>query len=502
MALDANVVGGVSGARQEVDSAFNAFVKTPGYSAAGVAFGGGDANGQANFSEVDNGTAIGARTVLSAEVDDDSRQRVSHDNWLDEEFFSDTAQNTGKFFHAFATLTATMSTAGLLTNSGNITTTATGMTFGTFAMFPLVGTQTLTCETVLSFSAQPNANQVIDFGMFQRGGATPYAPLDGAYFRMSSTGMQGVINVNGVESTTAAFPLSGGTGTFVYTSGTVYKWLIQTNNVKTTFWINNVKYGEIVNPSGAGMSMLSRAVPWSIRHAIAGGAAGTATQALVKGYRVFLRGPQYADRLGVVGNRVYGSYQGLSGGAMGSLANYANSANPTAAVPTNTTAALGTGLGGQFWETFSLAVNTDGIICSYQVPAGTAAAAGRRLQVRGIGLTSYVQTVLAGGPLVRQYSLAFGHTAVSLAIAESGSFATQTTKAPRRVALAGFTQGVPAAQAVSTLISQPGGSFTDFGDSPVFVNPGEFIALVAKGVGTVGISGTIAHVVTFAYNWE
>jgi hypothetical protein len=52
------------------------------------------------------------------------------------------------------------------------------------------------------------------------------------------------------------------------------------------------------------------------------------------------------------------------------------------------------------------------------------------------------------------------------------------------------------------MISQPGGSFADFGDAPIYVNPGEFVALVMKCVGTVGTSGTIAHVVTFAYGWE
>ena len=42
----------------------------------------------------------------------------------------------------------------------------------------------------------------------------------------------------------------------------------------------------------------------------------------------------------------------------------------------------------------------------------------------------------------------------------------------------------------------------DFGDAPIYVNPGEFVALVTKHVGTVGTSGTVAHVVTFVYGWE
>jgi hypothetical protein len=254
---------------------------------------------------------------------------------LDTEQFIDTAQNTGKFSHAFTTLTATSSTAGLLTNSGNITTTTTGMTFGTFAQFPIGGTNTLVCETALAFSAQPNANTVIDFGLFQRGASTAFLGLDGVYFRMNSGGLQGIVNNNGVETSTGVFPLALGAGTFAYTNNRVYRFLIQTTNVATSFWIDNLKVGEIPTPAGQDSPCQSRALPWSIRHAIVGGAAGAATQALVKDYRIFLRGPQFADKLSTIGNRVLGSYQGLSGNTMGSLATYPNNSNPTAAAPAN-----------------------------------------------------------------------------------------------------------------------------------------------------------------------
>jgi hypothetical protein len=504
MALDTTQTGGVTGAKQEVEAVnLNAFVRTPGYTAAGLPLGGGDANGTANFSEIDNGAVFGARSVLSPEVDDDYRTRVAHDNWLDEENFIDTAQNTGKFTHTFTTLTATESTSGLLTNSGNITTTTTGMTFGTFAMFPVSGTQTLVVETALSFSAQPNANQVIDFGIFQRGAATPYAPLDGSYFRVSSTGVQGVINVNGVETTTAIFPLSGGTGTWLYTNNTVYKFLIQTTNVKTSFWINNIKYGEIANPAGAGLPALSRALPWSIRHAILGGAAGAAMQALVKSYRVFLRGPQYSERLSVVGNKVYGSYQGLSGGTMGSLATQPNSTLQTAAVPTNTalTANLPAGLGGLGLITAQAGAATDFIFGSYQVPAGSSTVQGRRLCLRGV-MVDLINTgaAVATTATVIELKLAYGHTQVSLATADSASFATATTKAPRRIGL-GYAS-FPVGAAIGAPPTQ-GKIFMDLGDAPVYINPSEFVALVGKFlVGTATASQTIQFMWQPVFSWE
>jgi hypothetical protein len=322
------------------------------------------------------------------------------------------------------------------------------------------------------------------------------------YFRLSAAGLQGVVSNNGTETTTAVFPLALGAGAYVYANNENHKYLIQMSNTVVTFWIDNVLHGTIETPAGYAYPVKSATLPWSVRHAIVGGAAGAATQALIADYRVYNRGALFADDLGVVGSRIYGSYQGLSGGTMGSLANYANSANPTAAVATNTTAALGSGLGGQFWETATLGVNLDGIICSYQVPAGSATVPGRRLKITGVSLTTYVQTVLAGGPLIQQFSLAFGHTNVSLATGESGSFASGTTKASRRVPLAAFTQQITAAQAASTVVSQPGGSQVDFNKAPIYVNPGEFVQVVAKKVGTAITAGVLGHVIRFDYSWE
>jgi hypothetical protein len=439
--------------------------------------------------------------LLSPETDNDYRIRASLDTPLDEEIFNYTAQNTGKHTFAATTMTAAWSAGALTTNSGSITTTTTGMTFGTYAHFPNVGTNTLSCDMQASFSSQPVANTIIDFGMFIRGAANPYTPLDGIYFRLSSSGLQGIANSNGTENTTGVFPLSGGTGTWVYTTGKSYQFIVYCGGITADFWVNDgtgaQKLGSIPLPTALKRMTLSGSLPFSLRHAITGGAAGGVMQMALGAYNVRLGGANITTTPCTAGNRMYGSYQGMSGGTMGSLANYANSANPVAAVPTNTTAALGTGLGGQFWQTFTLAVNTDGIICSFQNPAGTVNVPGRRLVIRGVSLQSYVQTVLAGGPCVTQYSLAFGHTAVSLATAEGTA-----SKASRRVPLARLTQAVTAAQAVSTMISCPGGGEHDFGDAPIYVNPGEFVALVAKHVGTVGTSGTIAHVVTFAYGWE
>lgn len=488
---DGTAVAGAAG----VDANDNLRVNVPGYSAAGVAENGGPEAGPAMFSENDTGEATGTRYVKSPETDEDYRLRVALDTILDRETFNYTAQNTGKHTHTFTTMTATVSAAGLLANSGNITTTSTGFTFGSFAEFPCGMAACATyCEMSMSFSATTApANATFDIGMFRRGATTAFAPLDGIYFRADSTGFKGVVNLNGVETQTSAF-------NFTAVANQNYLVTLTITEKEVEFWIDNVRMGSITAVA-AGQLFRSVNLPWSLRHANVG-AAASGFQVTVTDYTISLGGPNVdSSTLAQVGNRTLGAYQGLSGGTMGSLASYANSANPTAAVPTNTTSAVLTALGGQGWETASLAVNTDGIIMSYQVPAGSVTVRGQRLVITGISLMSYIQTVIVGGPYVAQYSLAFGHTSVSLATAETASFATATTKAPRRIALPQFTQLVTAAQAVSTMVSQPGGASITF-QNPIYVNPGEFVALVSKHVGTVGTSGTVAHVIALDYGWE
>lgn len=463
-----------------------------------------DGGGIRTFSENDPGVVTGVPALLSNEIDDDYRSRSAVDLLLDEENFCYTAQNTGKHFYANTTLTNGWATGAMSTNSGNATTTTTGTSFGTYAYFPILGTHTLSFDIEGSFSAQPTTNTVIDFGGFLRGAANPYAPTDGAYFRLTSAGLQGVVNYNGTETTTSVFLAAAGGSPWTYTNNKKYQFILYVTPRRVAFWINDNGvvnlYGTIDTPAGNGQPCASGALPFSVRHAIVGGAASGAQNFQLARYSVRYGGALVATTPSTQGNRLFGSYQGFGGGTMGTVARVGtittgNEANVTAAVPTTTTAALGSGLGGTFWETASLAVNTDGIIMSFQVTTGTATSPGRRLVLRGMYLTSYVQTVIAGGPYIAEWFLAFGHTAVSLATAEAAG-----TKAPRRIALP-FNQVVTAAQAVSTAVAQST-TFCDFGDAPVFVNPGEFVQLCTRHVGTVGTSGTVVHRVTPVYGWE
>jgi hypothetical protein len=457
------------------------------------------------FGENDDGSLTGVIELRSGEVDEDYRQRVALDFVYDEEDFNYTSQNTGKHSYSNTTMTNTWAAGQVTTNATSITTATTGTVFQTYAFFPVAASQGLSVSVPVGFSAQPQANTFIEFGPMIPGAQT-VAPTDGVFFRLSSAGLQGIASFNGSEVSTGVFPLADGVGTWLYVNAKRYNFTVDYFGTHADFWVDDgtdggtLKLGSIPLPPGLSRLAMAAALPFAFKHRILGGAAGGVIQATFGAYTVRTLGANISTTASTHGNRLLGSYQGLSGGTLGTLARVGtittgNEANVTAAVPTTTTAALGSGLGGTFWETVSLAVNTDGIIMSYQVPAGSATVQGRRLCLRGMYLTSYVQTVIVGGPYVAEWFLAFGHTAVSLATTEAA-----TTKAPRRIALP-FTQVISAAQAVSTVVSQAE-NFVDFGDAPVFVNPGEFVQLCTRHIGTVGTTGTVVHRVTPIYGWE
>ena len=499
----------------KLDQKDNLLVTGPGYTATGEKRGGGESEAGAVvfYSEVDSGSVTGRRDVLSPEVDLDYRLRVAQDNIVDQESFNYSTQNTNKYqFASVSPLVMSQSAAGLLTNSGSATTASVGATFGTWAVFPVGGTQTVVCETVLSFSTTPTAVVSVDFGLFQRSvTAATYAPgLDGVYFRMSDRGIEGITNSNGVETTTGVFPSALGGGVFRYVPGQVYRFLIQCNNVSTTFWINNVKYGELFN--SAGFPCKSVALPWSISHLNGpSGAAGVLVQATVTDYRISVRGEGYDAPLNTINQRVLGSYETLSGNTPGALMAGTITAGtlvkPTAAVPLNASLAanLPNSLGGRIRETLTagLAVDVDAIFAQFQVPAASAAVQGRRLVIMGLKLSSSVTTAITGGACTTEWFIGFGATASSLATPEVGAFAAPTSKGPRRIACPSLTQRLTAAQAVETAVSQPGGTYESFADAPIYVNPGEFLTLIGNKTATaLPTAGVISHFYQFVYSWE
>lgn len=478
--------GNNSAGKANVDAAFNlnvALPSNPEYVGQAIA-----------VSSIDDGSVTGNFETRTIDVDEDFKLRVGQQTLLECETFNYVAQNTGKYSYSNTTMTVTWSASGMTTNGSAITTTTTGVAVRSRAHFPIFGQQTTFCEIEASFSQQPTTNTEIDFGLFTPGGANPFAPVDGAFFRLNSSGIVAVCNYGGVEVTSSPVDFTGIDGSASYTNTKKYQFIVQIADHRATFWINGLLAAAIDVPVAQGSVVLSSALPFAVRHAIVGGAAGVALQCNITKVSCSINGHSNSDTNSTVGNRTLGSYQGLGGGTMGSLASYANNTNPAGTAGSNTAANV-TGLGGQGAINAAAAAATDFIMCSYQVPAGSTLVQGRRLAIRGVFISlCNLGADVATTPTTLALSLAFGHTAVSMATTEAA-----TTKAPRRIPL-GFSYFPVAAPIGAT--PQDGPINIRF-DNPIYVNPGEFIATVMKFVaGTATASQVINYHVTFDYGWE
>ena len=443
-------------------------------------------------SEVDAGDVLGSREMKSIEVGQDYRLRTGVDSVMFSNSFPGSAANTAIWNTSVTTMTLTVTGGNANLNAGLSTASGAVARLASYQTFNIYGSAGTIFAIALQRTQAPVTNNVCEWGGFIATGTS--APTDGAFFRLGSDGsFKCVINNNGTEATSADLvnEINGVTHNY-WPVDTVANFQVAIGEDYVFFWLmpqGASQYprllAKLARPAGFGHSM-SRSLPLTVRNY--NNAATSAAQVIkVSQCTVFQCDYENAmpmdKAMSVAGQHIY---QGQTGGTMGTLANFANSANPTAAVPTNTTAALGTGLGGQFWETDTLAVTTDGVIQSYQNPAASSTQPGKTIVITGVKIESFVQTVLTGGGYNAVWSLAFGHTNVSLATTEAAG-----AKAPRRIALG--NQSVASAAAALTALSTVQMTFPE--GIPVY--PGEFIQCVKKKVGTAPSAGVIAHIITF-----
>lgn len=438
------------------------------------------------MGEVDAGVVTGQATLKAVEVTNDYRLRVGLDQTAFNEVFPGASINT-TIWTAPVT-TATLTAAGGFANLNAAGSVASGAVarLTTYRNFPCYRSYTTYFEAGVQFSSLPVAGNVCEWGAFISTGTT--SPTDGVFFRINASGeLRGVVNYNGTETQSEIINFNTLVG-----NNTSRAFLIYVISNKALFWIDNVLVAEVNAPTSQGQITSSMNLPLSFRNY---NSVATSSAQIMKVSNVNVT---FAD---MNTNKIWAHIltgagghlsQGQTGQTLGSTALYTNSLATGAGVAmTNTTAALGSGLGGQFTTQPTLAVGTDGIVSSYQVPTGTSTAPGKSLYITRLTINSAVTTALTGGAVLYAFSLAYGHTSVSLATTESA-----TTKAPRRVPI-GF-QTFPANAILGTTATTLDLDL----NSPIVVQPGEFIQLVAKNTGVVTTAGTITFLVGFGGYWE
>jgi hypothetical protein len=438
--------------------------------------------------ENDSGSLVGTPYNKSPEISHDYRLRAGIDTILFNDIFNYAAQDTGRYLYRSSTLTAGWAGGFLSLNSSSITTAGQAVV-QTYRTFNVDIASLLYVETSIELSAVVPSNWQAEVGVFQAGTAAPYAPTDGVFFRINSTGIFGVINYNGTEITTAyTYPASS------VNPNRIYKLALEVGDTGTDFYVNDAYIGTLATGTSNPLPTIFGGLPWSAR-LTQPSAAGAICQLKIGALMVSLGDWQTAKPWNLQMTNQGLAYQGLAGSTMGTNALFTNSLAPTAgAAMTNTTAALGTGLGGQFSSLPTLTANTDGIICSFLNPIGSVSQRPRTLIISGVHVYSIVTTVLVGGPVINVYSIAYGHNALSLATAEAS-----TTKAPRRVPV-GVDSGLVANAAVGVMGNANGIHLTLA--NPIVVNPGEYVQLVSKNIGTVTTTGVVTYIVTFDHYFE
>jgi len=440
------------------------------------------------FSQNDAGSVTGTPLLKSAETSDDYRLRVGIDTVLFNDEFNMTAQNTSQTRHVFTTMTATLGGGALLFNANNTLAATTGVQHTSWRTFPIIDSAPLNITHTINMSAAALANQVVEWGLFPHNNGTA-APTDGIYWRYTSAGLIGVLNFNGVETPSGVLVAS-------LPANDTRKFVITLGEKSVEFWMDDVLLADIVVPAGQNKPCLSGALPISMQFRNSGTVSGgPVMQARLWDWNVSLgdlhTSKSWAGQMACMG---LSAYQGQNGGVIGQTAQWANAALPTAAAGSNTAAALGSGLGGLFQLNAPATSATDVIISSYQNPAGGVNQTPRQIIIRGCWVdAANAGAAVATTPTTLALALAFGHTAVSLATAEAASLATGTTKAPRRMPLGIIS--FPVGAAIGAQAAR--GIYVDF-EAPVVVNPGEFVAVVAKPLtGTATASQVIQFVIGF-----
>ena len=436
-------------------------------------------------------------------VSRDRKLQVGLDTPLFDYSFSATVQNTNLWRFNSATQIMAQSGNALQVNSSAITTASTGTTLNTWRQFRLDGAASVVFDFYGTLTSAIQANQNFFFGAYHPAALAQNLPTDGVFFRVTSAGLEGgyVFNNGSVFTVLLAGPASE----IMLSFNTVRQYRIIADQTRLSFWVEDVngdlvRLGSIVTPVAQGSAFSATQLPLCIQSTNTGVVGATPAQMRFTQSTVLLRDNVNAfdsrDLAQLKGNTGAKNTEGSAIGNTALLINAVATQPAAAAALANVTAAVQfVGLGGYFRITPTLALNTDGILCSFQNPAAAPPSLfPRPLRITGVRIQGVVQgTALVGGPGVVRVGLAHNHTAVSLATVDTASFVTGTSKQAIRRLIG--VESWPITAPIGTL-----GPLTSY-ECNIVINPGEFFQVFLKNEGTAFTAGEIGYQVDVQSEW-
>lgn len=438
-------------------------------------------------ARMDEGTKTGYPLVREAVVSNAGTQQVGNLISMYADNFNVTSGvNPTNYSLRSSTLTATTASGYLTMNAGSGINTSSSIAVQTYRTFELFGARETVMEMVGYRTTAPQANEAMEFGLFTCSTVSALLPTDGVFFRYNAAAeLRGVISFAGTETQTGVMTSP--------TSSARHVWRIEVDDGGVHWWVDGVLQAiadlQQVAPTQATV-IQAMAVPFTARYYIASTGPAVATQLRISDVNIYSpdRAPtkEWNHTLAGMGKHAYQHQNGQ--GVYGTIAQYANSVNPAVGVPTNTAAAAGTGLGGIFNVSTTPAASTDVIISSYQNPVGGVNQQPRTLYIQGVSIDTASIVPSSSGVMNLAWSLAFGHTGVSLASAMSAALGSTS---PNRIALG-------AQQCASTAV--PGAlsnTITRQFLTPIPVFPGQFIQTVWRNNAVASTFGQLQHLITF-----
>lgn len=469
--------GGVSNILADVDSNNNLKVNLPMVlSGAGYVLTAG---------EIDDGTYTGTKLIRQMDVSQDYRLRTGVDKILWQDTFNHTVLNTSKYIGVTSVSTVTLANGFLNLNAGSAVAATNVARIQTFKTFSIFNTYPLYVDFKAKFSANLQANNVIEFGLgYATGTATP---TDGVFFRAINGVLNAVINNNSSETSV--------TTTFAPSANVVYHFAITIGQDKCTFWVNDSIIATVNTPTGLGAPCQSNALPLLLRN-YNSGIVTTAIQLNVAQLGITLgdmdSGKDWGTSMVTNGQS---SISAPDGQTAAYTANFVNITAPVAATLSNTTAGYAT-LGGQFSWAAIAGSEVDNALFAYLNPAGTSAIPGKTLVITGVKIDTFVTVAaIATTATLLQWTIGVGGTAVSLLTADS---ATAGTRAARRLGLGvqSMAIGTAAGNVATPNID------TKFA-SPLIVEPGTYCHIIVKlPVSTATATQVIRGMVSINGYWE
>lgn len=414
----------------------------------------------------DDGSITGEKLWIDPEGSGDNRIRVGFDSLQLDENFPGTALNSNIFNSSGWTMITSVAGGSLTLNSGLSVASGAVARVSTYKHYPLNAASELYFETDIEFTLPPQTNNICEWGLFIASSTS--TPTDGVFFRLNQSGeLYGVINNNGVEITSDSIDFN----TYVNTATTNF--VISIGNTFAKFWINKnlAAYVEMGDSGTTITSSMYLPVSFRIYNS---NTIGAAQQMKIMSVSVTDGDLNYNKSFELqavsAGLHCLNTQTGVA--AHGMTAQFVNNTNPTPAAPANSTANLGSGLGGLFHANINgLSTSTDYIISSYLVPVGSSTFPGKSLFITDI-IVSASSEVVANGAAITNWivGLAFGNNALTLATAQSA-----TTKIPKRLVLG--IQSIPANAPVGTTVEP---TIARSFQTPICVNQSEYVQVFIR----------------------